>query len=234
MASAGTRRALLCASCIFLARDKHDLGARPLHSDHARQSNAVRFAGTEVHAGNQHANAGPDFYCIERRHRPNPTASRKAARRATTARSRMFIVGHNHSRRQWHTSFECDAELVRASAIDVRNPVSAAYAANLLDRLETGRRRADHSPPAARLMPLRPSARSLARPAPCACQRQRQVRSAPAEFLDGPARVPNFRHVTDLIAGKFHHIDIVGDRAFACRRARTALARMRCLEHAIR
>ena len=37
-------------NCIFLARDKHDLGARLLHSDHARQSNAVRFAGTEIHA----------------------------------------------------------------------------------------------------------------------------------------------------------------------------------------
>jgi hypothetical protein len=96
-------------SCIFLARDKHDLGARPLHSDHARQSNAVRFAGTEIHAGNQHAKAGADFYCIERRHRilePNGLKESRAQSHHGKIAGVPFIVNHNHGCWQWHRSFE--------------------------------------------------------------------------------------------------------------------------------
>ena len=77
-------------SCVFPARDKHDLSARPLHSDHARQSDAVRSAGTEIHAGDQHADAGTGFYRIQRPYRILEPGGLKESRSDNTTSSRMF------------------------------------------------------------------------------------------------------------------------------------------------
>src|SRR5215472_9690262 len=66
-----------------------------------------------------------------------------------------------------------------------------------------------------------------------ASQRPRSRASAPAEFLHGPAGVPDFCHVPDLVAGEIHDIDVIGGRALAGRRAGAALARMGGREDAI-
>jgi hypothetical protein len=62
---------------------------------------------------------------------------------------------------------------------------------------------------------------------------RRVPRSAPAEFLHGPAGVPDFCHVPDFVPGEIHDIDVIGRRAFAGRRAGTALAGMGGREDAI-
>src|SRR5262245_49724587 len=55
----------------------------------------------------------------------------------------------------------------------------------------------------------------------------------PAELLHSQAGVPDLGHVSDLVAVKLHHIDIVGLCAFARGRNRTAFAAMRAIEDAI-
>jgi hypothetical protein len=86
--------------CVFLTRDKHDLGARPLQSNHARQSNAVRFAGLERHSGDQHADAGTGFfYCIERRHRilePNGLNESRPQRHHDKIADVPIVMDHKH------------------------------------------------------------------------------------------------------------------------------------------
>src|SRR5271157_3058667 len=63
--------------------------------------------------------------------------------------------------------------------------------------------------------------------------RRRNFGSGPAEFLHGPAGVPDFRHVPDLVASEFHDIDVVRRRALAGRRTGTTLSGMGGGEHAI-
>src|SRR5437762_8632227 len=62
-----------------------------------------------------------------------------------------------------------------------------------------------------------------------------QVRAqlCPSKFTHRPTGVPDLRHVADLVAVEFHHIDVIGACAFSRRWARTALASMGGRKHAM-
>src|SRR5437763_13270596 len=55
----------------------------------------------------------------------------------------------------------------------------------------------------------------------------------PSEFAHLPTGVPDLRHVADLVAVEFHHIDVIGAGALSGRRTGTALASMGGRKHPI-
>src|SRR5205814_3360770 len=63
--------------------------------------------------------------------------------------------------------------------------------------------------------------------------RLRAALLCPSEFAHRPTGVPDLRHVADLVAVEFHHIDVIGAGALSSRRTGTALAGMGGRKHAI-
>src|SRR6266550_3230319 len=63
--------------------------------------------------------------------------------------------------------------------------------------------------------------------------RLRAALLCPSKFAHRPTGVPDLRHVADLVAVEFHHIDVIGAGALSSRRTGTALAGMGGRKHAI-